>query len=247
MKTSFCYLYIFLLIVISAACKKESAGNNAPQKLKSYTEEITVLGGGHTVETFNISYDAQDRITSVVSTTKPGHRLVYQYSNENQFTFDKYEDNKVTLHNTYYINGSLSLIDSTYQYNIQRDTSSVKYMYDSDKKLVKQKQYILSYLVPPVLYNTVTFQYDLKGTLTKESDNYHETTYGYDEHINNTVQTEPFYFPFKQQLPTHTFTIRFGTTITTEHIYAFDSNNRVIKETAKSNDGKVAITTYTYQ
>jgi len=246
MKTSICYLYIFLLIVISAACKKESAGSNAPQKLKSYTEDFTALGIGHVVETFNISYDAQDRITSVVSATKPGHKLVYQYSNENQFTFDKYEDNKVTLHNTYFING-LSLVDSTYQYNNQRDTSSVKYMYDSEKKLVKQKQYILSYRVPPVLYNTVTFQYDLKGTLTKESDSYYETTYGYDEHINNTVQVEPFYFPFKQQLPTHTFTTRFGTTNTTEHTYTFDSNKRVISEKALSSDGRVTIRTYTYQ
>lgn len=245
MKRSTSYFYIFLLLAAAASCGKEAANNNASHKLKTYTEDITAVGG-HQVETYTINYDEQDRITSVESVTRPGHRMVYQYSAENSFTYDKYEDNKVIAHNLYFVN-SLSLIDSTYQYNNMRDTESVKFIYDGDKKLIKQKQYIISYLLPPVLYNTITFQYDIKGTLTKEWDNYYETSYGYDKALQNTVQLEPFYFPFKEELPSHTFTTRFGTTIQTEHTYTFDDKQRLINEKAVANDGRITIRSYTYE
>jgi hypothetical protein len=246
MKTSTIYCCLFLLIIAATSCGKDSAGNNnASHKLKTYTEDITAVGG-HVVETYNVNYDQQDRITSVESTTRPGHRMVYQYSAENSFTYDKIEDNKVIAHNLYFVN-SLSLIDSTWQYNNMRDTESVKFIYDVDKKLIKQKQYIISYLLPPVLYNTITFQYDLKGTLTKESDSYYETSYGYDKILQNTVQLEPFYFPFKEELPSHTFTTRFGTTIQTEHTYTFDDKKRLINEKAVASDGRITIRSYTYE
>lgn len=248
MKITISALYILLLIVVVSACNKETTGrNNANQKITSYTEDFTAPGVGHVVETFNVSYDGQGRITSIGSTTKKGHRMVYQYTGNNRFTFDKYEDDKVTVHNDYFINEALGLIDSTYQYNNQHDTSSVKYLYDSDKKPVKEKQYIHSFLMPPVWYNTVTYQYDLKGTLTKEADNYYETSYGYDDDIENTVKLAPFYFPVQAHLPTQTFTTRWGVTITTQHTYTFDSNKRISSEKAASSDGRVTITTYTYQ
>jgi hypothetical protein len=240
-------LYILLLIIAIPACKKDTAGSShGNQKITSYTEDFTAPGVGHVVETFNVSYDGQGRITGIESASKKGHRMVYQYTGNDRFTYDKYEDDKVTLHNDYFINAELGLVDSTYQYNNQRDTSSVKYIYDSDKKLVKQKQYVHNYLLPPVWYNTVSYQYDLKGTLTKESDNYYETSYGYDDDVDNTVKLEPFYFPVQQRLPSHTFTTRWGITITTVHTYTFDPNKRISSEKAASSDGRVTIRTYTY-
>jgi hypothetical protein len=236
---------LFLLIVAASSCGKDSAGNNASHKLKTYTEDITAVGG-HVVETYTVNYDGQDRVTSVESTTKPGHRMVYQYSAENSFTYDKIEDNKVIAHNLYFVN-SLSLIDSTWQYNNMRDTESVKFVYDVDKKLIKKKQYLISYLLPPLLYNTINFQYDLKGTLSKETDSYYETSYGYDKALQNTVQLEPFYFPFNEELPSHTFTTRFGTTIQTEHTYTFDDKKRLINEKAVASDGRITIRSYTYE
>jgi hypothetical protein len=248
MKTSTCTLVVSLLIVINASCKKESAGSNAPHKLKTYTEDITAVGIGHVSETFNISYDNQDRITSIVSSTIPGHRLEYQYKNTNEFTFEKIEDNKVTLHSAYFINSSLSLVDSFYQYNNRKDTVSMKYLYDSENRLVKQKEYLHSYLIDaPVWVNTVNYQYDLKGKLTKKADSYSEITYRYDTIHENTVQIEPFYFPVQQQLPTHTYTTRWGILVTTEHSYSFDDHQRLISEKAVSSDGRVTIKTYTYQ
>jgi hypothetical protein len=240
-------LSILLLGMINASCKKESTGN-ASRKLKTYTEDISAMGVGHIVETFNITYDDQDRITSLVSTTKPGHRLEYKYSSKDQFTFDRIEDDKVTLHCTYYINMGLSLIDSVYQYNNRRDTLSFKYLYNEDKQLIREKEYLHSYHIPnPVWVNTVKYQYDIQGTLTKRSDDFYESSYRYDAEYKNTVQIQPFYFPVQEQLPTHTYTTRFGATTTIEHTYTFDGDKRLISEKAVSNDGRTTVKTYTYQ
>lgn len=247
MKTSTLSLVI-LIIVLTASCKKDSTGSNAPQKLKTYTEDITAVGIGHVVETFNINYDEQDRITSLVSSTKPGHRLEYQYIKNNHFIFEKIEDNKVILHSSYFINDNLSLVDSFYQYNNRNDTISMKFLYDGENRIVMKKEYIHSYLMPaPVWVNTIKYQYDLNGTLTKLTDSYSETTYRYDAEHKNTVQIEPFYFPVQQKLPTHTYTTRWGILITIEHSYSFDDHKRLISEKAVSSDGRVTVKSYTYQ
>jgi hypothetical protein len=247
MKTTTLSLVISLIIILTASCKKESAGS-ASHKLNTYTEDVTAVGIGHVVETFNISYDEQDRITSVVSATKPGHRWEYQYLKEDKFSFDKIEDNKVTLHTSCFINTSLSKIDSTYEYNNRNDTVSMKYLYDSENRIVKQKEYIHSYLIPtPVWVNTINYQYDLKGTLTKKTDSYSEISYRYDTENENTVQIEPFFFPVQQKLPTHTYTTRWGTLTTIEHSYSFDDHKRLTSEKAVSSDGRVTVKSYTYQ
>jgi len=239
-------LCLLVIVTCNTACKKDST-SNASHKLKSYTEDVSALGVGHTVESFNITYDDKDRITSVVSTTKSGHKLIYKYTNNDQFTFEKIEDDKVTLHCTYYINAEVSKIDSVYQYNIRKDTLSVKYLYNSDGQIIKEKEYLHSYLIAnPVWANTVKYQYDLQGTLTRKSDDYYETSYRYDADYKNTVQLEPFYFPVQEQLPTHTYTQRFGTLITIEHTYTFDGDKRLISEKAVSSDGKTTIRNYTY-
>lgn len=244
------WLVISLFIVLTISCKKESAGGKASHKLRSYTEEITAVGVGRVVETFNINYDEQDRITSVVSATKPGHRLVYQYTNKDAFTFEKIEDDKVTLHSTYFINSSLSLVDSTYQYNNRKDTTSLKFFYNEDKKLVKEKEYIHSYLIPaPVLANVVNYQYDAKGTLNKKTESFSETTYRYDSLHTNTVQIQPFYFSVPEKLPTHTYATRFGATTTIEHTYTYDGSKRLISERAVSSNGsngRITVKSYIY-
>jgi hypothetical protein len=248
MKTSTLSLVISLLIILNASCKKESNGSNATHKLKTYTEDITAVGIGHVVETFNINYDEQDRITSVVSSTKPGHRSEYQYIKDGKFIFEKIEDNKVTLNSTYYINSNLSLVDSFYQYNNRNDTVSMKFLYDSENRIVMQKEYIHSYHIPtPVWVNTIKYQYDLKGTLTKKTDGFSETTYRYDAEHENSVQIEPFYFPVQEKLPTHTYTTRWGVLITIEHSYSFDEHKRLISEKAVSSDGRITVKSYTYQ
>jgi hypothetical protein len=239
---------VISLFVLNTACKKDSAGGSSgPQKLRTYTEDITAVGIGHVVENFNVSYDGQGRITSITSTTKPGHRYVYQYLNNNAFTYEHIEDNKVTLHCDYFINGEVGMVDSVYTYNIRKDTISFKYFYNSDNKIIKQKEYLHSYIMPPVWYNTIDYIYDLKGTLTKKAESSAETSYRYDEDHNNTVGIEPSYIPMQEKLPSHTYSIRFNATTTTEHSYTFDGQKRVISEKAVRSDGRTTIKSYTYQ
>jgi hypothetical protein len=120
-------LSLVAVLILSTSCNKDkAAGSSGRQKLKSYTEDRTAVGIGHVVETFNVNYDSQDRITSIVSTTKPGHREEYNYINNDKFTFEKIEDNKVTLHCDYFINGEIGKVDSLYRYNIRNDTISFK-------------------------------------------------------------------------------------------------------------------------
>jgi len=254
MKTITTYLYIILLIAAISSCKKDSAGGSAGNKVVSYTEEITAVGSGRVVESYEVNYDAQDRITSVQSTNKHGSCTVYQYSAENSFTCDKYADTVHLFHSVYFIN-SQSLIDSTWGHEYKEapykpDTTSAKFFYNGDKKLVKQKQFLNSYLVPPVLNRTVNYQYDLNGTLVKETADDYESSYAYEKDNKNTVQLEPFYFPFNDQLPSNKYIVSKGTTMQTVHGYAFDEYKRVKTDTATSNDGRftiISIRNYTYK
>ncbi|OQP38682.1 hypothetical protein A4H97_18360 [Niastella yeongjuensis] len=250
MKLTLIYCYIFLLIIAASACKKDSAGDNASLRIISYTEDITAIGG-RTVETYSVEYDAQNRITSVASTNKHGARTVYQYSAENSFTCDKYTDAVLLYHSVYFINNQ-SLIDSTWgrEYKeapYKSDTISGKFYYNEDKKLIKQKEFLNSTLVPPVLNRTINYQYDINGTLVKETADDYESSYAYEKENKNTVQLQPFYFPSNDQLPSHSYITRFGTTLETKHTYTFDDHKRVIGERAEQSDGRITILSYTYE
>lgn len=242
-------LLLVTVMVINTSCSPDKdSGPNGPQKLQSYTEDITAVGIGHVVETFNVSYDDQDRITSVVSTTKPGHRLEYNYINNDKFTYEQIEDNKVTLHCDYYINGEIGMVDSLYQTNNRKDTIAFKYFYTSDNKILKQKEYMPNSLLPPILYNTIDYVYDTKGTLIKRKESFAEVSYRYDAVYKNTTLTVPGYIPTQELLPTHTYSTRFNITTTTEHTYTYDDKGRLINERAVSSpDGRIAIKTYTYR
>lgn len=240
------------VLILNTSCKKDKdAGSSGRQRLKSYTEEITAVGQGHTVETFNVSYDGQERITSIVSTTKPGHRLEYTYIDNNKFTYEQIEDNKLMLHRDYFINAEIGKVDSTYQYNIQNKKISFKYFYDKDNKISRQKEYLINPYLPPVWYNTIDYAYDIKGTLTKRTETSPaEITYVYDAEYKNTTLTEPGYIPSQELLPTHTYKIQFGITTTTEYTYTYDDKGRLSIEKAVEYDGsrqKVTVRTYTYQ
>jgi hypothetical protein len=241
-------LSLVAVLILSTSCNKDkAAGSSGRQKLKSYTEDRTAVGIGHVVETFNVNYDSQDRITSIVSTTKPGHREEYNYINNDKFTFEKIEDNKVTLHCDYFINGEIGKVDSLYRYNIRNDTISFKYIYNSDNKILRQKEYLITYYLPPVWSNTIDYIYDGKGTLTKKQESFAEISYQYDAEYKNTTLIEPRYIPTQELLPTHTYDTRFGRTTTTEHFYTYDDKGRLISEKAVSTpDGSITVKTYTY-
>jgi YD repeat-containing protein len=236
------------LVLITACTPDKDAGANGRQKLKSYTEDITAVGIGHVVETFDVNYDGQDRITSIVSTTKPGHRLEYNYINNDKFTYEQIEDNKVQLHCDYFIDGEIGKVDSLYQYNIRKDTITFKYIYNSENKLIKELEYLPNSFMAPVLANTMNYVYDGKGTLTKKVESFGETSYRYDAEYKNTTLITPGYIPVQDLLPSHTYITRHNRTTTIEHTYTYDDKGRLASERAASSpDGRITIRTYTYQ
>jgi hypothetical protein len=243
-------LSLVTLLVLNTSCKKDkAAGVSGRQKLASYTEDITAQGNGHTIETFNVSYDGQDRITSIVSTTKPGHRFDYKYINNDKFTFEQIEDNRLMLHRDYFINAEIGKVDSFYQIKITGDTTAFKNFYDKENRILKQKEYLISYMLPPVWYNTIDYVYDTKGILTKKTESFAEASYRYDEEFKNTTLLEPGYIPSQEKLPSHTYSIRFSITTTTEHFYTYDGQGRLATEKAVESDGSrqtIKIRTYTY-
>jgi hypothetical protein len=243
-------LSLVALLILNTSCKKDkAAGISGRQKLKSFTEDKTAQGSGHTVESFNVNYDAQDRITSIVSTTKPGHRLEYNYINNNKFTYEQIEDNKIIKHRDYFINAEIGKVDSLYEYRITGDTTSFKYFYDKENRILKQKEYLVSYLLPPVWSNTIDYVYDTKGVLTRKVESFSEESYRYDAEFKNTILLEPGYIPSQEKLPSHIYNTRFSITKTTEHFYTYDGQGRLASDKAVENDGRsqtITIRTYTY-
>lgn len=248
MKAIFLPLATALAVLCIVSCGKDTNDARKDAKIDTYTTVYTAQGIGSQSETFSINYDGSGRITSVVSTTKPGHRFEYTYNGSDRYTKEVIEDNKVIEHNEVFINTSVALIDSIFTYNNRKDTTSIKNLYNADKQLVKQKQYLHSYLIAaPVWVNTVKYTYDTKGILTKDNDDYYENSYVYEEEIENTAYIQPLYTPTKKLLPSTTFTTRWGATNEIKHVYTFDGSKRVTSETATSTDGSKTVNTYTYK
>ena len=102
-----------IICLVLASCQKELAstdpstpGNPTPatSKVKTYTEDVNV-SGNHTVTTFNLSYDASNRVVSIVSASSPGDKFVFQYSSGN-FTMDLYNSNVGTIHEIFFVNNN---------------------------------------------------------------------------------------------------------------------------------------------
>src|SRR4051812_2157369 len=163
MKQHLTSLAIILSIVIISSCQKEAGGDlPAPtNKVKTYTEDVTSSILGNSVTTFNLSYDGSNRITSFVSATDPGSKLIYTYPSENSLTSELYNSGELQIHQDCYLINNR--IDSTYQYNNTGDTTTQKYIYNSAGDWTKTYEYDYSKNSGSDLFNTVTYTYDGKG------------------------------------------------------------------------------------
>jgi hypothetical protein len=236
-----------LLMVAGMSCQKEESVNpppNSTNKIKTYTEDVT-FQGGHIAETFNVNYDNKDRVISLVSATTPSSRFEYKYASD-RFEMDIYVVGNLTIHGTFYLNSSGTLVDSVMQYNDTEDTTLTKYVYNGNKQLVQQREYEYSKQTGPVLFGTTYYTYDANGLVIKEKDDDYETTYKYDKVIKNTVNIGAPYMPLPIQLPTQTITTDGSDTETVNYTYTFDSKNRLATEKAEISAGGTVIKTYTY-
>ena len=240
------FLAATLIIFCCASCKKDTKPpENTPLlKIKSYTEEITSSTTGHTVETFNLQYDNDNRLTSLESVSASGSKFIYEYTSANAFTMDIFQANSLVIHEDFFLNG-LTLVDSTFQYNNTADTSTEKYLYNSGKQLEKKYEYDVIG-GNSELYNTITYTYNSQGNLITEVDDYSTTTYSYDEVILNTLTTSPIYLPLPKQLPTKMVYNSLSDSYTIEHTYTFDATNRLTVDKAEFDNGDIVLKTYTY-
>lgn len=239
----------FAGILFFFSCSKEtSISNDTPLSgawPKTYTEDVTSSSLGHVVETFNLSYDGDHRMVSMVSASNPGNKFLYQYNGSSSYTMDLYLNNELNIHEKLWVN-SLSFIDSTFQYNDTHDTLTEKYIYNSAKQLIQKNEYDYSTANGSVLSNTTHYTYDNNGNLIKESDDYSTTQYDYYFDKPYSLNFSAAYFPLPKYF-VKTETYDDGSDIVTlTHTYTFDGSNRLISDKAVSSDGGIVIKSYTY-
>lgn len=236
----FCLLWIVSL----SGCSKDSSGPNQSVSLpKTYTEDVRSSVVGNSITTYNLSYDGQGRLVSMISTSTPTSKLTYQYSGSS-FTSDMYNNDVLQIHEMFWLN-SASLVDSTFQYNNTQDSTTEKYFYDPGKSLIQKIEYDYhqSGATP---FRVTNYSYDNSGNLVSESTNTGSSTqYTYTNLPNvNFFQS---YFPQpKYLINTATMSVS-GFLETATHSYSFDSNNRLTRDSVyTSGTDLTVIKSYTY-
>lgn len=244
-------LISILCCVVFSSCQKEisiDTSTSSPQqgsKPKTYTEDYTAEGE-HYAMTFALSYDGQGRLVSLISTTDPGNKFLYAYPQQNLFTMDLYNANELSIHEDFYLNSS-SFIDSTFQYNDTKDTTTEKYVYNSNKQLIALKRYF--YEEGAVVQDETTrYEYNDDGTLARETDGSTVTSYEYYADLENSLllSLTP-YTPVSPKLVKTTTVSSGGEQIVQQHSYTFDDQKRLTSETITIADQDVTVVkSYTY-
>ncbi|HTI94747.1 MAG TPA: hypothetical protein VL727_29350 [Puia sp.] len=236
-------------LTILASCKKNSStdlsGNTL--KLKTYIEDVQLPSSPHLTDTFAVTYDNSNRITSLASANL---KFLYTYSDKS-FTLDLYQNNQLSIHELLYIN-SIPYLDSTFQFNNTNDSTTEKYVYNG-KLLTHKTTYTYSKNGTTVNFRN-DYTYDNSGNLIKDVEtdgqgNINSTsTFTYTNNPLN-VSVSPVYFPIQSKYfpATQKQTDGTGTPIATiTYSYLFDNAGRVSKETDMADDGEVVIKTYIY-
>jgi hypothetical protein len=240
-------LFVFFIAAVFTSCQKEptpaTSGIPPSAKVKTYTEDVT-SPGGNSVITFNVTYDSNDRLISMVSAASAGDRFEFQYSN-NGLIFELYNSNVLSIHEVLFLNSS-SLLDSTFQYNDTNDSTTEKYFYNNAMQLTTRKEYEYSLVTGSVLFNTDNYFYDADGNVIKATDDNSITTYDYYPDLPDNLVLVPSHLPRNKNLVKTTTSDSGGYVTTLSHSYTFDSNNRLLTETIIADTGEKVIKTYTY-
>lgn len=240
-----------LLLVAGAlffcSCNKDNQHSNSGSSLPKTLREDVRSGGSIQIATYNLSYDANGRITTLASIPEPSLlKFIYQYPSTAMNTLDQYSSGELVIHENLWLNAS-SFLDSTYQYNDTNDTTTEKYVYNGVGQLVELKSYIYSHTgaVPDV---TTDYTYDANGNVIKSTDDQGEIiTYTYyTDLINNLSMGKAFLPQSKNFIKTSTFE-NGGSPELTTHFYTFDGSNRLVKDSSSTPDlDLTAVKSYTY-
>lgn len=250
MKKVIANAFVCGIMSFTFSCQKGSNDVLPPAntKVKTYTEDITSPSFGHVVTTYNLNYDASDRITSVVSSTNPGDKFVYSYPSDNAIWSDLYVGGALSIHyEGYYKNNS---IDSVFQYNDSGHSTTEKYIYNSSGYFIKSYEYEYSKVAGSVLSNTITYTYDAGGNQLKAEDT--DTNVETFEYYTDKVYFYPLIGPAlipsvkRNLLKSHTITSNGSHVGSGSYTYTFDSSDRISTWTETVDDGTVVIKTFTY-
>ncbi len=243
-------LTAFAAIFLFCSCKKDNGPSNTNGAFlpKTYTEEVRSDVIGNSITTYNLTYDADGRLLSLISTDQPPVlKFIYQYSTNNSFTLDLYNYDNLNIHEIFWLNNA-SMVDSTFQFNDTNDSTTEKYIYNSNNQLTEEKTYDY-FTSGAILSNVTDYTYDDNGNVISQTDNQGKTTtFDYYTDLNNTLSMGQAYYSRTKNLP-KTVTLNDGGDIETgTHFYTFDSNKRLVKDsiTTTGVTTVTAIKTYTY-
>lgn len=233
------------MVLLLAACQKdkEPDANSNVLKIKSYSEKVVSSEGDSIVANYNLTYDAKNRITAINQVEIPGNKFLFAYESDSRFSTDIYLMGALSIHEDVFLNGS-HFVDSTYQYNDEKDTSSEKYIYNANNQLSTVKGFYKS-----VMDNVITYSYDGEGNLVKTTDTDNEVeTFDY---YPDLVFAMPFTNPLQSTTPAHLIknhkiTSNGYVVANIVSTYTFDSKNRISTITQTLDDGSFATQTFTY-
>jgi hypothetical protein len=247
MKSLNLFSFILIAATVFTSCQKEvNSTPPATQALpKTYTETITSTIIDNSSTTYNLTYDGSNRLTSLISVSDPGNKFIYQYSDAS-YTLDLYEGGTVAIHEIFFINSNIGLIDSTFQYNNTNDSMTEKYLYNQAKQPVSYKEYNYSVVTGAVLFNTSAYTYDNTGNMISVTDTNSVTTNTYyTDYLTSFSLSGIYSFQNKNLVKTTTYTSG-GDTVSLTHTYTFDSSNRLTVDSALGSNGDLFVKTYTY-
>jgi YD repeat-containing protein len=245
MKSKNLILFSIGTALLLAACQKDKQPdtNNHISKVKTYSEKVVSSDGDSIVANYNLSYDAQNRITAINQVEVPGNKFSFTYESDSKFSIEIYVMGALSIHEDIFLNSN-HFVDSTYQYNDEGDTTSEKYIYNANNQLGTVKEFNNS-----VVDNVTTYSYDGEGNLVKTTDTDKQVeTFDY---YPDLVFATPFINPLQSTTPAHLIknhkiTSNGYVVANIVSTYTFDSKNRISTITQTLDDGSVAIQTFTY-
>jgi hypothetical protein len=241
--------FFTLALCLMASCKKNggtgSSGNS--NKLKQYIESEQA-GGINYTDTFAVTYDNDNRITSLAA---PNLKFLYTYQSKS-FTLDLYENSALSIHEVSYLNGS-SYVDSTFQYDDTNDTTTEGFIFNG-AQLTSMITYSYSSYGTSV-DSRDDYTYDNNGDVTKDTQTDGQgnvnmiTTYTYTTDPLNVTINPAYSAQQSKYLPaTQTLTDGSGNHLgTITYTYVFDGSKRLTKETDAADNGDVGVKTYVYE
>jgi hypothetical protein len=212
---------------------------------KTYTEDLRSSAITSKV-TYNLTYDSKNRLISLAAIPEPSiTKFVYQYPDDKTVTLDLYNSGQLSIHENFWLN-SFSFVDSTFQYDDSQDTTTEKYFYDGNHLLTQTNWYDYAGSVS-TLSNQILYSYDNNGNALSQTDFSGTTSFTYYTDLPYTLAMGQPYLSVPKYFIKTTSSNSSGTPVTATHYYKFDSNNRLIQDSAYvSGIDAIAIKTYGY-